>query len=54
MKPGRPTEVFGAMDMPDLKPVEPDRPQAKRIMLLCVASFIIAAFGYALWINIPE
>jgi hypothetical protein len=42
------------MDMPHLTPVEPDRPQAKRMMLAFVAIFIIAAFAFAIWINIPE
>lgn len=54
MKPGPPVNVVAAMEIPDLKPVEPDKPQSKRLFLICVAVFILAAFAYALLINIPE
>jgi hypothetical protein len=42
------------MDMPDLKPIEPPRRSTGRIALACVAIFILVAFAFAMWINIPE
>jgi len=42
------------MQMPDLKPVEAPRSRARRLTLAGAAAFILIAFAFAFWINMPE
>jgi hypothetical protein len=48
-------DVFVAlMEMPELKPVEAPGTRTRRLVLVCVAAFIVIAFAFAFWINMPE
>jgi hypothetical protein len=42
------------MQMPDFKPVQPPTGQTRRLLITFVAIFILAAFAFAYWINLPE
>ena len=50
----RVVQGWTAMDMPDFKPVQPPTGQAKLLVITCVAIFIIVAFAFAYWINLPD
>src|SRR5215207_68372 len=42
------------MEMPDFKPVQPPSGQTRRLLIACVTIFILLAFAFAYWINMPE
>ena len=42
------------MEMPDFKPVQPPSGRTKRLLIACVTIFILLAFAFAYWINMPE
>ena len=42
------------MDMPDMKPVDTPTGRPMKLVIACVAAFLIAAFAFAFFINIPE
>jgi hypothetical protein len=48
------TAGCGAMEMPDLKPIQPPRQGSKRLILFGVAAFMVPAFVFAMMANIPE
>ncbi len=49
-----PIKGLRCMDMPDFKPVQPPTGQMRRLLIACVAIFILVAFAFAYWINLPE
>ena len=42
------------MDMPDLKPTPAPSGTARKVILACVAAFILLAFAFAFLINLPD
>lgn len=42
------------MDMPDLKPVATPSGRSRKLISILVAAFVIAAFAFAYFINLPE
>jgi len=40
--------------MPDFKPVPAPTGNARKVIIACVAAFILLAFAFAFLINLPE